>query len=152
LIRPHDAHASFDAGITVGRGVDDDIETLRSLDLLCELIEPRHIGGDEGDEVFLIRSGVVRILLPLIGGKRHHLATFGRGDFFGEMAFLDKGTRTADAEARTDCEVYVLSRREFNIQVRSDAVLGTRVFARLARAVSLRLRQTDAELRTVEDR
>jgi SulP family sulfate permease len=108
--------------------------------------------GDGGDEIFLIRAGMVAILLPLQGGKRHHLATFARGDYFGEMSFLDKGTRSADAEARTDCELYVLSRREFNTHALANPVLAVKVFARLARAVSLRLRQTDAELRAIEDR
>jgi len=108
--------------------------------------------GDEGDEIFLIRNGVVAVLLPLHGGKRHHLATFVRGDYFGEMSFLDKGTRSADAEAKTDCELYVLSRREFNAQALADPVLAVKVFARLAQAVSLRLRQTDGELRAIEDR
>lgn len=108
--------------------------------------------GDEGDEIFLVRRGVVRVLLPLKGGKYHHLTTFGRGDFFGEMAFLDRGRRSADAEAKTDCDLYVLSRKEFNSHVYNDAVLGVRVFARIARAVSLRLRQTNIELRAIEDR
>ncbi|MBI1732941.1 MAG: SLC26A/SulP transporter family protein [Gammaproteobacteria bacterium] len=108
--------------------------------------------GDEADEIFLIRSGVVAILLPLQGGKRHHLATFARGDYFGEMSFLDKGSRSADAEAKTNCDLYVLSRREFNTHALADPVLAVKVFARLARAVSLRLRQTDGELRAIEDR
>lgn len=108
--------------------------------------------GEGGDEIFLIRMGVVRIFLPLLGGKRHHLATFGQGDFFGEMAFLDRQHRSADAEARTDCELYVLSRREFDMQVSGDAILGVHVFERIAFAISLRLRQTDNELRVIEDR
>lgn len=108
--------------------------------------------GDEGDEIFLVRRGVVRILLPLKGGKLHHLATFGRGDFFGEMAFLDRGRRSADAEAKTDCELYVLSRGEFDKHVSKDSDLGLRVFERIARAVSLHLRHTDTEVRALEDR
>ena len=108
--------------------------------------------GDGGDEIFLIRRGIIRILLPLKHGKQHHLATFKRGDYFGEMAFLDEGIRSADAEAKTDCELYVLSRKEFNTRVYKDAVLGVRIFARIALAVSLRLRQTDSELRAIEDR
>lgn len=108
--------------------------------------------GDEGDDLFLVRSGVVRVLLPLPGGQRHHLATFGRGNFCGEMNFIDKGIRSADAEARTGCELYVLSRQAFNARSRENPVLGVLVFARLARALSLRLRQVDAELRAVEER
>jgi len=68
------------------------------------------------------------------------------------MAFLDRHSRSADAEAKTDCDVYILSRREFDTHARANAVLGVRVFARLARAVSLRLRQTDGELRAIEER
>jgi len=108
--------------------------------------------GDSGDEIFLIRCGVVRILLPLKGGKHHHLSTFAQGDYFGEMAFLDHRQRSADAIAKIDCDLYVLSRKEFNVQVYNDAVLGVRIFARIASAVSLRLRQTDSELCALEDR
>jgi hypothetical protein len=54
--------------------------------------------------------------------------------------------------ARTDCELFVLSRKEFDTHARADAVLGVRTFARLARALSLRLRQTDGELRSLEER
>ncbi len=108
--------------------------------------------GDEGDAILMIRRGIVRILLPLTGNKVHHLATFNQGDYFGEMAFLDKGLRSADAIARTDCELYILSRKEFNAHSRTNPVLGARIFARLALAVSLRLRQTDIELRGNEDR
>ena len=34
-------------------------------------------------------------------GGHHNLASLGPGDFFGELAFLDEGTRTADAVAET---------------------------------------------------
>ena len=108
--------------------------------------------GDSGDEIFLIRCGIVRILLPLKGGKHHHLSTFAQGDYFGEMAFLDHRQRSADAVAKIDCDLYVLSRKEFNDQVYNDAILGVRIFARIASAISLRLRQTDNELCALEDR
>jgi SulP family sulfate permease len=108
--------------------------------------------GDTGDELFLIRRGTVRISLPLKGGKYHHLATFSRGDYFGEMGFIDCHVRSANAIAKTDCELYVLSRKEFNAQVYNNAVLGVRVFARIASAISNRLRQTDYELSALEER
>ncbi len=142
-----------------------EIELLRkidtvTLDVLRQCVHERsvHAGehiftvGDSGDEIFLIRHGIVRILLPLKGGKHHHLATFSQGDYFGEMAFLDCQQRSANAVAKTECELYVLSRKEFNLQVYENAVLGVRIFARIARAISLRLRQTDIELCTLEER
>jgi len=142
-----------------------EIELLRefdatTIDALRGCTHERHVEagekifsqGDQGDEIFMIRRGVVRILLPLKGGKVHHLATFNQGDYFGEMAFLDKGERSANAIAKSSCELYVLSRKEFNARVYNDVLLGVRVFARLAHAVSLRLRQADSELRGNEDR
>jgi SulP family sulfate permease len=107
--------------------------------------------GDTGDEIFLIRRGSVRILLPLKGGKYHHLATCSQGDYFGEMAFLDNQQRSANAIAKSDCELYALSRKKFNIHVYDNAILGVKVFARIARAMSFRLRQTDVELCALED-
>lgn len=105
--------------------------------------------GDTGDEIFFVRKGRIHILLPLEGGKRHHLATMGRGDFFGEMSFLDRGPRSADAEAATRTEVFALSRAAFD---RIDQVLAGRIFEQLAFAIAQRLRVADAELRALEER
>lgn len=108
--------------------------------------------GDDGDKIYLIRQGVVQILLPLKSGKQHHVATFSQGDYFGEMAFLDHNKRSANAQAKTHCELYVLSRQEFDAQIQNNPLLGMRIFARIANAISLRLRQTDTELSVIEDR
>jgi SulP family sulfate permease len=107
--------------------------------------------GDKGDELFLIRCGNVRIELPLDHGRHHNLAYFGRGNFFGEMAFLDHGTRSADAIATSDTELFVISRARFNEMSRPHPLLGVKMFARLARALALRLRHTDAELRALHE-
>jgi len=108
--------------------------------------------GGAGDEIFLVRRGSVRIMLPLEGGKRHHLATIGRGNFFGELSFLDRHIRSADVEAKVPTDLYALSRARFNVQSRSDPAIGVQVFARIASAIADRLRQTDAELRVLEER
>ena len=108
--------------------------------------------GDAGDEMYLVRRGRVRVLLPLEGGKRHHLGTLCQGDYFGEMAFLDRERRSADVEAATPSDLFVLSRERFDTLARGDPALGGRVFEQLADAVSKRLRAADAELRVLEAR
>ncbi|MFM9968054.1 MAG: SLC26A/SulP transporter family protein [Burkholderiales bacterium] len=108
--------------------------------------------GEEGSEMYLLRRGRVHVLLPLEGNKRHHLATFCQGDFFGEMAFLDRERRSADIEAATASDLYVLSREQFDIMVKDNPALGGRLFQQLALAVSRRLRTADAELGTLEER
>ncbi len=108
--------------------------------------------GDQGDEMFLVRRGRVHALLPLEGGKRHHLATFCRGDFFGELAFLDRQPRSADAEAVTDASCYVLSRGRFDELTHRNPALGGKIFEQLAFALAKRLRTADIELRALEER
>ena len=108
--------------------------------------------GESGDEIFFVRKGRAHIRLPLEGGKHHHLATIGRGDFLGEMAFLDQGLRSADAVAAADTELFVLSRAAFDELAGHDAALGKRMFEHLSRGIAGRLRITDMELRTLEER
>jgi SulP family sulfate permease len=108
--------------------------------------------GDKGDELYLVRRGILRVLLPLEGGKYHHMATICQGGVIGELAFLDRGVRSADVEAKVDTDLYVLSRSRFNELARANAAMGVQVFARLALTIAESLRQSDAELRTLEER
>jgi SulP family sulfate permease len=108
--------------------------------------------GDAGDEIFFVRRGRLEALLPLEGGKRHHLATFCQGDFFGELAFLDRQPRSADIDTVTATDLYALSREHFDGLVKTSPALGGRVFEQLAYAVSKRLRMADTELRALEER
>ncbi len=134
-----------------------DAETLRALASCVEerSYEPgqkvfKH--GDDGDEIFLIRRGTVRIVMPLAGGRQHHLVTFGRGDFFGDMAFIDHAAvRSADAVACAPTDLYVILRTRFDKVAVDHPFMDKKVFWRLSRALAIRLRQTDAELRALEE-
>lgn len=106
--------------------------------------------GDTGDELFLIRKGAVRIMLPLSEKQSHHLGTFGQGSFFGEMAFLDGDVRSADAVAFSDTELYVLSRKTFDAVAEEHKKLALRLMEGLASVLASRLRYTNAELRVLE--
>ncbi len=135
------------------KGFDD--KTLNELskcvtELLLTQGEKAFSAGDSGDEIFLVRRGSVSVMLPLEGGKRHYLATIGRGDFFGELSFLDRNVRSADVEAKVPTDLYVLSRSHFNEKLRSNPTVGLQVFSSLAFSIADRLRQADAELKAVE--
>lgn len=108
--------------------------------------------GDFGDEIFLVRRGSFRAMLPLANGQHHHIATFEQGSFFGELAFLDREHRSADIEAKTESEVFIFSRARFNESSQGHPEIGAQVFARLALAIAQRLRSTDKELRALEER
>ena len=60
--------------------------------------------GEPGAGLFVIDRGEADVT---IGGKKvNHL---GAGDFFGEMALLDGGPRTATVTATTDISLYALT-------------------------------------------
>ncbi|MBW2735285.1 MAG: SLC26A/SulP transporter family protein [Deltaproteobacteria bacterium] len=134
-----------------------DAEALKALHEICEPMQLEagatlFARGDEGDELYLIRRGAVEVLLPLQEGKRHHVATIARGDYFGEMSFLDREPRSADVEAKRETELFKLSRERFNALAHHHPVVATKVFARLALMVSHRMRAANAEIRLLEER
>ena len=61
--------------------------------------------GDPGDELFVILEGSADVMR---GGTK--LATFGVGEFFGEIAVLDGRPRSADVTATSALRVLAISR------------------------------------------
>ena len=114
--------------------------------------KPVFLRKGHGEELFLIRRGKVRVVLPLKDTHRpHHLAVFGPGDFFGEVAFLNRTERTADAIALSDTDLYVIGRSDFDEIMEKNPVVGAAFYQRLATVEALRLRDTDRELRRLQD-
>jgi CRP/FNR family cyclic AMP-dependent transcriptional regulator len=69
--------------------------------------------GDEGEALFGIAAGQVRISATDSTGQERHIRDFGPGHAFGEIAILDGGPRTASALAVADTELLVISRARF---------------------------------------
>lgn len=65
--------------------------------------------GRFGTEFFLILAGAVGVT-----NKARLLRTLGSGDFFGELAALNRGRRNATVTAVTDVELLVIGRRQHN--------------------------------------
>ncbi len=64
--------------------------------------------GTTGHEFYLVLSGEATVRR---NGRK--IATLGPGSYFGELAILDRGPRSATVVANTDMEVVVISQREF---------------------------------------
>ena len=79
--------------------------------------------GDPGTSLFAVLSGTVKISVSSPDGRNAILNLIGAGDIFGEIAVLDGQARTADATANTNCELYVIDRRDFLPFVRSQPAL-----------------------------
>jgi CRP/FNR family cyclic AMP-dependent transcriptional regulator len=125
-----------------------DDETARKLCQLLESIDCKaktrlFRAGDEGDAMYLIERGKVRICVQGTDGRDMTLTELSRGDFFGEMALLDGQRRSADAIVAEDARLAVLSREHFLSFVRSSPDVALELLTALAN----RLRHTDELLR-----
>ena len=108
--------------------------------------------GDPGNELYLIRKGAVRITLPsTVEEGGHHALTYGRGDFFGGMAFLSQMTRLNDATAIEDTELYVLQREQFQVLREEHKRLACTLVEELAKVLAMRLRYADKELMAMQE-
>jgi sulfate permease, SulP family len=102
--------------------------------------------GDTGDELFLIRRGSVRIVLPVAGTPGHHIVSYGRGGFFGGMSFLDRQPRATDAIAFTDVDLYVLERSQFDTLSEEHKRLAVNLLEAIADVLATRLRYSHMEM------
>jgi CRP/FNR family cyclic AMP-dependent transcriptional regulator len=69
--------------------------------------------GDPGNSMIAVITGTVKISITSAGGRSAILNLIGPGEIFGEMSVLDGQPRSADATANTNCEIFVIDRREF---------------------------------------
>jgi uncharacterized membrane protein len=99
--------------------------------------------GDEGDAMYVIEHGKVRICVRATDGHEVTLTELQRGDFFGDMALLDGQRRSADAIVAEDARLAMLSREHFLSFMRSNPNVALEMLTTLAN----RLRHTDELLR-----
>ncbi len=106
---------------------------------------------DESDEIYFVRKGNIKIVLPINETKSYHLVTISRGSVFGEMAFIDKVKRSADAVSFGESHLFVLSRDRFDKLTLEHPEISGMFFERLALLMAQRLRQSNKELKSLQD-
>jgi len=92
--------------------------------------------GRPGHEFFLILEGKASVKR----GKKK-IADLGPGQYFGEMALLDRGPRSATVVADTDMDVLVLGQREFAGVIDEVPAMAHKLLTTMAQ----RLRESDAK-------
>lgn len=96
---------------------------------------------ENGDQMFIIQSGVVRII-KTIDGKEHRLAELHKGDFFGEMAIVSNTPRSATAVAAGTVELLSFDRAGFEAMIGKNTRIAMNVIDKLSR----RLQQANAQI------
>ena len=101
--------------------------------------------GDPGNSLFAVISGTVKISISSPDGRNAILNLIGPGEIFGDIAVLDGAPRSADATANTNCEFFVIDRREFLPFVRSQPALSMKFIELLC----ARLRWTSEQVEQI---
>src|SRR6266542_4198102 len=100
--------------------------------------------GDEGEEMYIIQSGKVAIKKRVPHGDTT-LAVLEKGDFFGEMAILERMPRSAGAEMLEDGDLIVIGSDIFGDMIKSNPEIAVRML----RKYSLRLRETTKQIEQI---
>jgi CRP-like cAMP-binding protein len=112
---------------TIRRSLDE--VTVPPGRILCE-------EGTIGREFFLIVEGQASVRRR---GRR--IATLGPGQYFGELALLDRRPRSATVTSETEMLLLVLGQRQFNGVLDAVPALSRKLLA----AMATRLRESDAK-------
>jgi CRP-like cAMP-binding protein len=89
--------------------------------------------GKGGEGIFIIASGSVQVVRERRDGSKITLNSFGPTDFFGELALLDEGRRTASVVAAEKTTCLSLTRWDFLGILKDDAEMAIVVAEELAR-------------------
>jgi CRP/FNR family cyclic AMP-dependent transcriptional regulator len=98
--------------------------------------------GDEGDRLFVVLEGKVKIWRAAADGRENLLAVMGSGDMFGELSLFDPGPRTSSVSAVTDSLLASLDHDD----LRPLLLEQPGVASQLLQALAQRLRRTNESL------
>jgi serine/threonine protein phosphatase PrpC len=98
--------------------------------------------GDQGDELFIVLSGSVRVLRG-----EATLTTLGKGQHFGEMALIRNTPRSATVTAAQNAELIAIRRADFFDILRTESELAVKMLWEFLNVLAHRLDTTSGELR-----
>jgi CRP-like cAMP-binding protein len=104
--------------------------------------------GDDSDSMFLVLAGELRAR-TVVNGRETILATFGPGEFFGDMALFDHGPRSADVVANMDSTLLKITSLAFDRLTREAPALATPFLQATARTLAARIRADNKRLTRV---
>ena len=104
--------------------------------------------GEQGNRLYLIVDGEVRISRDVPGSGEEALAVLKPGALFGEMAVFDRTERSTHAISNGGTTVLTISRPDFEMMLDFNRELAYKVLWACVRLLSSRLRSTNDSLRS----
>jgi len=100
------------------------------------------VEGEQGDTLFIVLSGKVKIGRRAADGRENMLSVMGPSDMFGELSLFDPGPRTATASVVTEARLASLAHTALRPWI-SDR---PEISEQLLRVLARRLRRTNDAL------
>ncbi|HBW21693.1 MAG TPA: Crp/Fnr family transcriptional regulator [Actinobacteria bacterium] len=118
---------------------EEDARALRSdvTDVTMSRGERLFAEGDQGDRLYVILSGKIKLTREAPDGRENLLSVHGPGEMFGELSLFDPSPRTASATAITETRLAALGHDD----VRSWLATRPDVAMHMLRALAQRLRR-----------
>lgn len=124
--------------------------TLEQLRVLSTHLEDQHFlrgevifeEGDFSQDLYMVVSGQVRIIIEYGTAHERIINTLGEGAFFGEMAIFEGAPRSATALTEQEAELLVLAPQKFKQTIYQKPDMAFEIF----RELSGRLRRREEEI------
>lgn len=100
--------------------------------------------GDEGEDMYIVQSGRVAIKKKVKDGETT-LAVMEKGDFFGEMAMLERLPRSASAEVIEEGDLIKIDNETFGDMIKANPEIAIRML----RKYSIRLRDANNQIEKI---
>jgi len=95
--------------------------------------------GQGGEGFFILVSGKVDVVRERGDGAKVLVNQFTGGDYFGELALLDEGIRTASVITKEPTKCLALTRWDFLAVLRDDADMAVDILQEMARRFRIAL-------------
>lgn len=131
-------------------------ENIRILKEICHLLEVQDFNkgaaiiteGDMGDALFILYEGTVQVRRNTPSQEQFAVANLNASYnvFFGEVALIDKDTRSASVIAMEDCRTLRLDGDKFKNLCDKEPNLGYHAIYRIAKRLASSLRRSNKDM------
>jgi CRP-like cAMP-binding protein len=99
------------------------------------------------EALYIVKSGNVRISVMAGEGEEKALLLLGPGDFFGELALLQEGSRMVTARSETAVELLLITRKDFQALMDLDPRTASRMLLTITTLLAMRVKAYNAQLK-----
>jgi CRP/FNR family transcriptional regulator, cyclic AMP receptor protein len=101
------------------------------------------------ESLYIVKSGNVRISIMAGEGEEKTLLQLGPGEFFGELALLQEGSRMVTARSETAVELLLITRKDFQMLMDVDPRTASRMLLAITTLLAMRVKAYNAQLKDI---